>query len=56
MNVVQPNDKNDPNYAYGQLSGGSSQILSTINPNVYKYWFVGAIVSFEFEVEPVHSA
>ena len=53
MNVVAPYDKNDPNYAYGQLSGGSTQTICTINPNVFNTWYVGAIVTCEMEVEPV---
>lgn len=50
MNVVAPRDPNDPNYIYGQVSGGSSQTLSTTNPNVYNTWFVGAIITCEMEV------
>jgi hypothetical protein len=53
MNVVAPLDPNDPNYIYGQVSGGSSQTLSTTNPNVFNTWFVGAIITCEMEVEVV---
>lgn len=52
MSVVSPADPNDPNYIYGQISGGSSQTLSTVNPNVYNTWYVGAIITCEMEVEP----
>jgi hypothetical protein len=52
MSVVMPTDKNDPNYAYGQLSGGSTHHLKTINPDVYNTWSVGAIVTCEMEVTP----
>lgn len=51
MVVVSTQDKNDPNYIYGQVSGGSFQELKTINPNVYNTWYVGAIVSQEMEIE-----
>jgi hypothetical protein len=50
MNVVSAQDKNDPNYIYGQISGGSTQSLSTTNPNVFNTWKVGAIVTCEMEV------
>jgi hypothetical protein len=52
MYVVSTQDKNDPNYVYGQVSGGSFQELKTTNPNVYNTWFVGAIVTQEMEVSP----
>jgi len=51
MNVISPSDPNDPNYIYGQISGGSSQTLSTTNPNVYKQWYVGAVITCEMEIE-----
>lgn len=50
MWVVATQDQNDPNYVYGQVSGGSTQTLKTINPDVYNTWSVGAIVSCEMEV------
>lgn len=50
MYVVNTQDKDDPNYVYGQVSGGSFQELKTINPNVYNTWHVGAIVTQEMEV------
>jgi hypothetical protein len=53
MCVVSTQDKNDPNYVFGQVSGGSHQELKTINPNVYNTWFVGAIITQEMEVTPV---
>jgi hypothetical protein len=52
MHVVSTQDKNDPNYVYGQVSGGSYQELKTTNANVFNTWFVGAIVTCEMEVEP----
>lgn len=52
MQVVSTQDKNDPNYVYGQVSGGSFQELKTINPNVYNTWSVGAIVTCEMEISP----
>ncbi len=51
MNVVAPSNPIDPNYIYGQVSGGSTQTLSTTNPNVYNEWYVGAIITCEMEVE-----
>lgn len=51
MSVVSTQDKNDPNWVYGNVSGGSTQSLSTINPNVYNQWFIGAIVKQEMEIE-----
>jgi len=53
MCVVSTQDKNDPNYIYGQVSGGSFQELKTTNPNVYNTWFIGAIVECEMEIKPV---
>jgi hypothetical protein len=50
MSVVTTQDKNDPNYVYGQVSGGSYQELKTTNPAVYNTWFVGAIVECEMTV------
>jgi hypothetical protein len=50
MYVVSTQDKEDPNYIYGQVSGGSFQELKTINPNVYNTWKVGAIVECEMTV------
>lgn len=50
MSVVYASDPNDPNYAYGQLSSGSTQSLKTINPDVYNTWKVGAIVECEMTV------
>lgn len=50
MYVVNTQDKDDPNYVYGQVSGGSHQELKTINPNVYNSWYVGAIITQEMEV------
>lgn len=52
MYVVSTQDENDPNYVYGQVSGGSFQELKTTNPNVYNTWFVGAIVECEMTVAP----
>jgi hypothetical protein len=54
MHVVSTQDKNDPNYVYGQVSGGSYQELKTTNPNVYNTWFVGAIVECEMTVAAAH--
>lgn len=51
MNVLAPSDPNDPNYVYGQVSGGSAQTLSTTNPNVFNEWYIGAIVACEMVVE-----
>lgn len=53
MSVVYTHDPNDPNYAYGQLSAGSTQSLKTINPDVYNAWYVGAIVEQEMTVLPM---
>lgn len=53
MYVVNTQDKNDPNYVYGQVSGGSYQELKTTNPNVFNTWYVGAIVTCEMEVAPL---
>jgi len=50
MSVVMPADKEDPNYAFGSLSGGSTHHLKTINPAVYDQWFVGAIITCEMTV------
>jgi hypothetical protein len=50
MYVVSTQDKNDPNYVFGQVSGGSYQELKTTNPAVYNTWFVGGIVTCEMEV------
>lgn len=50
--VVSTQDKNDPNYVYGQVSGGSYQELKTTNPAVYNTWYVGAIITCEMEVTP----
>lgn len=50
MNVISA-PKDDPNYIYGQISGGSSQTLSTTNPNVFNTWYVGAIIVCEMEIE-----
>lgn len=52
MSVVYTSDPTDPNYAYGQLSSGSTQSLKTINPDVYNTWHVGAIVECEMTVLP----
>lgn len=52
MSVVSTQDKSDPNYVYGQVSGGSYQELKTTNPAVYNQWFVGAIITCEMEVAP----
>lgn len=43
--------KGDPDYIYGQVSGGSTVSLCTVNPNVFNEWFVGAILSCEITVE-----
>lgn len=51
MNVVAPSDPNDPNYIYGQVSGGSTQTLSTTNRAVFDTWSIGAIITCEMEVE-----
>lgn len=56
MIVVNTQNRDDPNYVYGQVSGGSQQSLVTINPNVYNTWYVGAIVTCEMEVAPLRSA
>lgn len=56
MNVVAPSDPNDPNYIYGQISGGSTQTLSTTNPAVYSTWYIGAVISCEMEVEPAKAS
>jgi len=55
MNVVSTHDKTDPNYVYGQVSGGSHQELKTTNPNVYNTWYVGAIVECEMAIIPIKS-
>jgi hypothetical protein len=50
MQVVMTQDKNDPNYVFGQVSGGSYQELKTTNPNVYNTWYIGAILTCEMDV------
>ena len=52
MNVVALTDPNDPNYIYGQISGGSTQTLSTTNRAVYNEWYIGAIITCEMTAEP----
>jgi hypothetical protein len=39
--IPYTNDKNDSNYPYARLSGGSELKITTINPEVYKNWEVG---------------
>lgn len=39
--IPYTSDKNDPNYPFARLSGGSELKLTTINPEVYKNWEVG---------------
>jgi hypothetical protein len=50
MQVVYTSNPDDPNYVYGSLSSGSTQNLKTINPEVYNFWKVGAIVECEMTV------
>lgn len=50
MRTLFTSDPNDPNFVYGHLSSGSSQVLKTINPEVYNTWYVGAEVTCEITV------
>jgi hypothetical protein len=52
MSVIYTSNPQDPDYCYGQLSSGSTQSLKTINPDVYKTWQVGGVVTQEMEVSP----